>query len=87
MISETARLGGAETHTVPSFKVPEASTADDRPILLTAPQDWRKAGMRRHAYNPAFRRLRQEDLVETGSSLGYIGKLYLYFKTSISKIQ
>lgn len=43
--------------------------------------------MRQHAYNPAFRRLRQEDLVETESSLGYIGKLYLYFKTSISKIQ
>lgn len=42
--------------------------------------------MTRHAYNPAFRKLRQEDLVETESSLGYIGKLYLYFKTNISKI-
>lgn len=30
-LRETARLGGAETHTVPSFKVPEASTVDDDP--------------------------------------------------------
>lgn len=73
--------------TVPAFKVPEASTADDDPTSSPHYQDWRKAGMTRHAYNPAFRRLRQEGLDKTKSSLGYIGKLYLYFKTNISKIQ